>query len=121
MDRPDDAEIIRNSARGLYGRGQPIWDPGDKWNSYKRSAIDDFARRYAADYARDEALTLDAGCGSEPYDWLNARAISLDLFSAQLVGRRQATVGDIDALPFRSGTFGFVIIIPQPIERRRGL
>lgn len=68
MAQAEDEALVRGSAARLYGDGQRIWDPADRWNTHKRAEIDRFAATVAPPLLARSGTVLDAGCGSEPYD-----------------------------------------------------
>jgi SAM-dependent methyltransferase len=116
MEQPEDDELVRSSAARLYGEGQPIWDPSDRWNVYKRAKIDQFAREYATKHLGVAGIVLDAGCGSEPYEWLPDHTISLDRFWPQARGRTWPVAADLTQLPFRSASIGFIVCVASVLN-----
>jgi len=116
MEQPEDAELVRRSAARLYGAGQRIWDPGDRWNSHKRKSIEDFARAAATRLVDAADRILDAGCGCEPYEWLPGRTISLDRFWMQLRGRSRPVAGDLGALPLQDASMDLVVCIASVLN-----
>ena len=38
--RSSDGLLVRESAERMYGDGQAIWDPQDRWNAYKQASKD---------------------------------------------------------------------------------
>ncbi|HEX8585470.1 MAG TPA: methyltransferase domain-containing protein [Allosphingosinicella sp.] len=111
MDRSKDAELIEASAEGLYGAGQAIWDPSDRWNRHKRNEIDTFGRRWAAPLMNEAGTVLDVGCGSEPYAWLPAGRISVDRFAAQVAHLPNAVAASIERLPLRDQSVDFTVCV----------
>jgi SAM-dependent methyltransferase len=116
MDTDEEAALVGGSAARLYGSGQPIWDPSDRWNSRKRRAIDQFARRFASRALESATNILDAGCGSQSYDWIPAQTVSLDRFWAQARVRPNAVTGDLHRLPFKDGAFDFVVCVASVLN-----
>ncbi|HTV26954.1 MAG TPA: methyltransferase domain-containing protein [Xanthobacteraceae bacterium] len=116
MAEQDDKTLVRNSARRLYGDGQPIWNFNDRWNSYKRQRIDQFARLYAATSIQAAASVLDAGCGNLGYDWLAQIAIRLDRFPKQVARLPNAIIGDVETLPFKNEVFDFVVCVASVLN-----
>lgn len=114
--RSGDDRLVRASADRIYGGGRRIWDQGDGWNVYKRSAIDDFANRIAIPFLERAERVLDAGCGCEPYTWTPQRALSLDRFDRQVEHRSNAVVGDLTSLPLASGCMDFVICVASVLN-----
>lgn len=114
--RSSDGRLIRESAERLYGQGQPIWDPQDRWNAYKRSAINCFAERHARTLVQRAETILDAGCGCEPYPWLPTHAISLDRFKSQLQGRSKPIAGDLERLPFGDHSIDFIVCVASVLN-----
>lgn len=110
-----DARLVRLSASRLYGDGQPIWDPEDRWNQHKRAEIDRFCRGFRDKLAAADRV-LDAGCGNEPYDWLPVQTVSLDRFWRQVEGRPQGVVGDLRQLPFADGAFTFAVCVASVLN-----
>jgi SAM-dependent methyltransferase len=113
--RSEDEALVRQSAERLYGAGQKIWDPTDRWNQHKRECIDIFARSHIQNRMSD-GLVLDAGCGNEGYSWLPSNRICLDRFTDQLARVSHAVVGDLELLPFRDSTFGFVVCVASVLN-----
>jgi SAM-dependent methyltransferase len=111
----DDRRLVESSASRLYGDGQAIWDSNDRWNAHKRAEIDRFCRAHSAELAASH-LVLDAGCGSQAYDWLPPQTISLDRFWKQAVARRYPVAADLRALPFADGTFEAVICVASVLN-----
>ena len=116
MPSESDDALVRGSAGRLYGEGQPVWSAQDRWNTAKRKNVDRFARRFAVPYLDHATRVLDAGSGNQPYDWVPADAISLDRFSDQVKGLRIPVAGDLQQLPFRAGTFDFVVCVGPVIN-----
>jgi SAM-dependent methyltransferase len=116
MQPPSDELLIRESAGRLYGKGQPIWDPKDRWNCYKRSIICEFSEQYARPLFAQAETILDAGCGSERYTWLPRGEIALDRFLGQLQDRARAVVGDLGLLPFKSESIDFVVCVASVLN-----
>lgn len=114
--RSSDGRLIRESAERLYGEGQRIWDPLDRWNAYKRVAINSFAERHARVLVEQAETILDAGCGSEPYAWLPARTVSLDRYKSQLRDRSKPIVGDLERLPFDDQSIDFVVCVASVLN-----
>lgn len=108
---PDGPEDVRRSAEQLYGEGQPIWDPNDHWNARKVREIDRFCARHLPGLVRRNARVLNAGSGSHTYPWMPTEAVFVDKFAAQIRGRQNAVVADIERLPFEDGTFDLVICV----------
>lgn len=116
MERSNDAELVAAAAFRLYGAGQAIWDPKDRWNSYKRQAIDRFARKFVAPHISATSVILDLGCGSQPYDWLPAHTISLDRYFEQVRGNPTPVVGNIEQLPFRTSVATLVVCVASVLN-----
>ena len=114
--RSSDRFLVRESAARLYGNGQRIWDPKDRWNAYKRSIISGFAQRYAQLSIEHAETILDAGCGCEPYPWIPKRAISFDRFTRQLRNRPNPIAGDLERLPFEKQSIDFVICVASVLN-----
>lgn len=112
----DDELFVRAAAKRLYGDGQRIWDPSDRWNAHKRSVISEFSDRHASRLISDAKIILDAGCGSERYSWLPDRAICLDRYFEQARVRANAIVGDLDLLPFKDSSFDFVVCVASVLN-----
>ena len=113
---PSDELFVRAAADRLYGNGQPIWDSADRWNAYKRYAICDFSVRNASKLIDRAPNILDAGCGSERYNWIPDRAICLDRYFAQVYDRSCPIVGDICCLPFDSCSIDFVVCVASVLN-----
>lgn len=105
------AEEVRLSAERLYGRGQPVWDPLDRWNSRKVREIDRFCRTFVRSLPIEGLRVLNAGSGSHNYDWIPSQAIWLDRFAAQLERRPGSVAADIQRLPFAGASFDLVICV----------
>ncbi len=116
MVRSEDEALIRGSAERLYGKGQAIWDPADEWNVRKRGAIDAFAKCHATALLARSQTILDAGCGSQPYDWMPARAVGLDRFWMQVAGRPNAVAGDLTRLPLASASMDTVVCVASVLN-----
>ncbi|SEO31057.1 Methyltransferase domain-containing protein [Bradyrhizobium sp. OK095] len=116
MSRLDDELIVRDAARRLYGDGQPIWDPKDRWNSYKRASISAFCSRHASHLLSEAEAILDAGCGSEAYPWMPERSICLDRHFLQTRAKSNGVVGDLCSLPFEKGSFDFVVCVASVLN-----
>ena len=116
MQSSDDELLVRESAGRLYGDGQRIWDPKDRWNVYKRSIISDFSECHARPLIAQAETILDAGCGSESYRWLPDRAISFDRFVMQLQERSRAVVGDLGLLPFEGASIDFAVCVASVLN-----
>jgi SAM-dependent methyltransferase len=114
--RREDADLVAAATFRLYGAGQPIWDPSDRWNSYKRRAIDRFARGFVGPLISPAAVILDLGCGSQAYDWLPPNTVSLDRYFEQARNNPTPVVGDIEQLPFRTSVADFVVCVASVIN-----
>jgi SAM-dependent methyltransferase len=116
MQSPADKLLIAESAGRLYGGGQRIWDPQDRWNSYKRSIISEFSEQHARPLLAQAQIVLDAGCGSERYTWLPHGEIGFDRFLGQLKTRSRAVVGDLVLLPFKAESIDFVVCVASVLN-----
>jgi SAM-dependent methyltransferase len=112
----DDEFFVRAATKRLYGDGQRIWDPEDRWNAYKRSVISEFSDRHASRLIAEAKIILDAGCGSESYPWLPERAICLDRYFGQARTRSNAIVGDLGSLPFNDSSIDFLVCIASVLN-----
>ncbi|PZA09719.1 hypothetical protein DNX69_20390 [Rhodopseudomonas palustris] len=110
MLQSDDLPIKKIIER-LYGDGQAIWDAHDRWNRYKRAGIDGFAKEFVSPLLARSKSVLDAGCGCQPYSWTPPLSIGFDIFEKQLAARQLGVVGDVSRLPFRDGSFEFIICV----------
>lgn len=116
MSLGDDELVVRDAATRLYGDGQPIWDPKDRWNNYKRASISAFCSRHASHLLSKAETILDAGCGSETYPWMPERSICLDRHFLQARARSNGVVGDLSSLPFESGAFDFIVCVASVLN-----
>lgn len=116
MRQSSDENLVWDSAARLYGDGQPIWDPSDRWNTYKRAAIDAFAKEHVADRLTNSDRILDAGSGSRTYEWLPSHAISLDRFWLQVRERDNPVAGDLQRLPFASASMDAVVCVASVLN-----
>lgn len=106
-----DAETIRKSAQTLYRAGQPIWNPSDAWNTYKRARIDAFVRLNCAELLKQSECVLNAGSGGEAYEWLPPSAVNVDLFEAQVRKLSSAVVGNLEETPFVPAAFDMIVCV----------
>lgn len=116
MEQPEDETLVGAAAARLYGDGQDIWDPKDRWNSRKREAIDNFARRFAAHQLSRASVILDLGCGSQPYEWLPDHTIGLDRFWEQARHHSVPVVGDLRRLPFQTASADYVVCVASVLN-----
>jgi SAM-dependent methyltransferase len=108
----DPSQVIRSSAQELYGSKQANWPPAtDGWNDYKFSRMERFVLDTGSHLLPGNSRILDAGCGIGVYEWMPPRAINVDLFISQIRGRPNATVADIERLPFADRTFDLVFCL----------
>lgn len=108
---PDDNDAVRDSAKRFYAAGNPIWNPADGWNAYKRHRIDAFVRKVAAQRLSGANLVLDAGSGKDGYDWLPPQTIKLDRFERQLSGERFAVAADLRNVPLRDSSVDAIVCV----------
>jgi SAM-dependent methyltransferase len=116
MEQSEDAKLVNASAARLYGAGQEIWDPKDRWNSRKRKAIDSFARKFAVPGLSRASVIMDIGSGSQPYGWLPSHTISLDRFWGQVRHHQMPVVGDMQRLPFRTAAADYVVCVASVLN-----
>jgi SAM-dependent methyltransferase len=102
--------IVRRSATNLYGAGQEVWVPSDRWNYYKRIKIERFILRANGPTLSREA-TLDVGAGNSLYEWMPHDVISADRYHGQVIGKKRAIVCDLEMLPFKAESFDLVFCI----------
>lgn len=107
----DFEEEVRSSARRLYASGQPIWDQADRWNARKVREISRFCSEIVRSSVAEDSRVLNAGAGSHRYEWMPAQALWTDRFAAQLAGRPDAVVADLENLPFQDESFDIVICV----------
>ena len=112
----DEAAAVRASAASLYADGQRVWDLSDRWNKLKRQRIDRFCRKQLRRHSIPLQQVLDVGAGNDGYDWIPTHAIRVDRFINQVTSYPTAVVGDVEQLPFRSGTFDTTICVGSVIN-----
>jgi SAM-dependent methyltransferase len=109
---PDPSQIVRSSAQDLYGNKQADWPPPvDGWNDYKFARMERFVLDTGSQLLPGNSRILDAGCGIGVYDWMPLRAVNLDLFIAQVRGRPNALVADVERLPFADRDFDLIFCL----------
>lgn len=108
MSSDDDA--VRHAASKRYASGDAIWSPLDKWNAFKRAGIERFCRS-ALGGLPPTLSVLNAGSGSTLYSWMPEHAVNLDRFSSQVSKLPNPIVGDLEALPFKTGSFDVIVCV----------
>lgn len=112
----DERSIVALSASQMYSDGQQIWPTYDRWHLHVREQIESFVQKHCLNWLVTAPTVLDVGCGKDGYSWLPVHTIGLDKFFEQVAGRERAVVGDIEALPFRAGSFDVVICVGSVIN-----
>lgn len=105
-----EGDEIRDAAQERYASGSAVWSQSDKWNWIKRAGIESFCRSALEDLPSDAAV-LNAGAGSQLYDWMPDQAINLDRFAEQVRQLPNPVVAELEALPFEAAAFDLIVCV----------
>lgn len=105
-----EGDEIRHAAQERYASGGAVWSQSDKWNWIKKASIESFCRSALEDFPSGAAV-LNAGAGSQLYDWMPDQAVNLDRFAEQVCQLPNPVVAELEALPFEAAAFDLVVCV----------